>query len=406
MKIIYILCFLSLSNVLIAQVTKENYQFFKLEKFKSLGAQFSKDIDATIEKDTLAWKYQLGATEYAKSSYYQEALTTWDKNGGGFKKLTVEDSLFIKKFNPKNAKEYIIKRSKKEQIIIINEAHHNARHRVFTASLLKELYKNGYRFFGLEALSDTLINERKFPTLKTGYYVKEPQMANLIREALQIGFTLFEYEAAEGKNDKDREIEEAENIKKIIDENPNSKFLIHCGYDHVIEGMPKVKRWEKAMAGRLKEITNRNPFTIDQVTYSEKSDLKFTNPVIELINNISSVVLIDEKGSLFNGLSNKEQVDCQIIHPITKYYNNRPDWLSLSKESKKYSISKSKIKEYPVLALAYKENEYEHEGIPVDIVEIKNANQIPNLIVRNGNYQIIIKDKNYKIINRYSVKIK
>lgn len=393
MKIIYILCFLSLSNVLIAQVTKENYQF-------------SKDIDATIEKDTLAWKYQLGATEYATSGYYHDALTTWDKNGGGFKKLTVEDSLFIKKFNPKSAKEYIIERSKEEQIIIINEAHHNARHRVFTASLLKELYENGYRFFGLEALSDTLINDRKFPTLKTGYYVKEPQMANLIREALQIGFTLFEYEATEGKNGKEREIEQAENIKKIIDKNPNSKFLIHCGYDHVIEGTPKIKRWEKAMAGRLKEITNRNPFTIDQVTYSEKSDLKFTNPVIELVNNTSSVVLIDEKGSLFNGLSNAEQVDCQIIHPITKYYNNRPDWLSLSKERKKYSIPKSKIKEYPVLALAYKDNEYEHEGIPVDIVEIKNANQIPNLIVQNGNYQIIIKDKNYKIVNHYSVKIK
>ncbi|WP_445718750.1 hypothetical protein [Flavobacterium sp.] len=392
-KVIYILCLLSLNNVLIAQVAKEKYQF-------------SKDINVAIEKDTLAWKYQLGATEYATSGYYLEALTTWDKNGGGFKKLTVEDSLFIKKCKPKSAKEYIIERSKDEQIIIINEAHHNARHRVFTSSLLKELYENGYRFFGLEALSDTLINDRKFPTIKSGYYVKEPQMANLIREALQIGFTLFEYEAAEGKNGKEREIEQAENIKKIIDENPNSKFLIHCGYDHVIEGAPKIKRWEKAMAGRLKEITNRNPFTIDQVTYTEKGDLKFTNPVIELVNSTSSVVLIDEDGNLFNGLSNKEQVDCQIIHPITKYSNNRPDWLSLDKERKKYSIPKSKIKEYPALFLAYKYNEYEHDAIPVDILEITNIDQIPELILPPGKYQIIIKNKNYKIVNHYSVKIK
>lgn len=100
-KVFYILCLLSLNNVLIAQVTKEKYRF-------------SKDINAAIEKDTLAWKYQLGATEYATSGYYHEALTTWDKNGGGFKKLSVEDSLFIKKCNPKNAKEYIIERSKAE----------------------------------------------------------------------------------------------------------------------------------------------------------------------------------------------------------------------------------------------------------------------------------------------------
>ncbi|WP_264554474.1 hypothetical protein [Flavobacterium sp. N1861] len=91
MKVIYILCLLSLNNILIAQVPKEKYQF-------------SKDINAAIEKDTLAWKYQLGATEYATSGYYHEALTTWDKNGGGFKKLTVEDSLFIKNLIPKTQK--------------------------------------------------------------------------------------------------------------------------------------------------------------------------------------------------------------------------------------------------------------------------------------------------------------
>ncbi|NHN26571.1 hypothetical protein FIA58_012865 [Flavobacterium jejuense] len=393
MKIIYILCFLSLSNVLIAQVAKEKYQF-------------SKDINAAIEKDTLAWKYQLGAVEYATSGYYREALTTWDKNGGGFKKLSAKDSLYFKNFKPKSAKEYIIERSKAEQIIIINEAHHNARHRVFTTSLLRGLYENGYRFLGLEALSDTLINDRKFPTIKSGYYVKEPQMANLIRVALEMGFTLFEYEATDGKNGKEREIEQAENIKKIIDENPNSKFLIHCGYDHVIEGTPKIKRWEKAMAGRLKKITNRNPFTIDQVTYSEKSDLKFTNPIIELVNKATSVVLIDEKGSLFNGLADNDKVDCQIIHPITKYISYRPNWLLLDKERKKYTIPKSKINQYPALVLAFKYNEYEHQGIPVDVVEILNKEEIPKLMLPAGKYQILIKNKMYEIVSIYTLTIK
>jgi hypothetical protein len=34
-----------------------------------------------------------------------------------------------------------------------------------------------------------------------------------------------------------------------------------------------------------------------------------------------------------------------IIHPLTKYINNRPDWLSET-EKESYSISKSKISEY------------------------------------------------------------
>ncbi len=43
------------------------------------------------------------------------------------------------------AAEYIIKRSSKERIIIINEAHHQPLHRVFTESLLEGLYQNGFR---------------------------------------------------------------------------------------------------------------------------------------------------------------------------------------------------------------------------------------------------------------------
>jgi hypothetical protein len=32
------------------------------------------------------------------------------------------------------------------------------------------------------------------------------------------------------------------------------------------------------MAGRLKEKTNIDPFTIDQITYSEKGDTKYISP--------------------------------------------------------------------------------------------------------------------------------
>lgn len=214
--------------------------------------QFSKDIETKIEKDTLSWKYQLGATDYSISEYYKKALETWDKKGSGIRKITKEDSLYFNSFKKQDAKEYILNRSKIEKIIIINEAHHNIRHRVFTTSLLQGLYDNGYRFFGLEALSDTLINKRKFPIIESGYYTKEPQMSNLLKEAIKIGFTLFQYEVKDGSNGKNRETGQAENIAKLIKENPNSKFLIHCGWDHVNEGVPGDKSWEKAMAGRLK----------------------------------------------------------------------------------------------------------------------------------------------------------
>jgi hypothetical protein len=368
--------------------------------------QFSKDIAAKIEKDTLAWKYQMGATDYSINEYYKQALETWDKNGRPARKISKEDSLYFTSFRQKNAKDYIINRSKNEKIIIINEAHHNNRHRVFTTSLLQGLYDNGYRFFGLEALADTEINDRKFPVMESGFYVKEPQMANMLSEALKIGFVLFEYEASDGKNGKEREIEQAANIARLVKENPNSKFLIHCGFDHVIEGIPPSKSWERAMAGRLKDETNIDPFTIDQVYYTEKGDIKFTSPYILMANPKKSVIMVNEAGKLFNGGETNDQTDCRIIHPITEYENERPDWLLLDGKRKTYTVPKSKITEYPVLVLAYRKNEYEQNGVPADIIEILNKETNTNLILNKGIYKIIIKDKNYKIIQEFNAKIK
>ena len=362
---------------------------------------FSSDINSKIEKDTLPWKFQMGAFDYSFSEYHKKALETWDKNGSGISKISKEDSLYFKTFKPQNAKKYIINRSKNEQVIIINEAHHNASHRVFTTSLLQGLYDNGYRYFGLEAISDTLINKRKFVTNQSGYYTNEPQMANLIHEAAKIGFILFNYEALEGKGGKEREIEEAKNIAKLIAKNPNSKFLIHCGYEHVVEGTPGNKNWEKAMAGRLKEITKIDPFTIDQVAYSEKGDVKFNSPYIKMVNSENSVIMIDANDKIFDGGVGNYQTDCRIIHPVTKYVNDRPNWLSLSGKRKICKISSSKITEYPVLILAYRINELEQNGIPADIIEITNESQTRNLILDKGTYKIIVKDKNYKIVNEY-----
>src|SRR5690606_31743782 len=59
----------------------------KLETYR-----FSKDILSQIDKDTVAWKYQIGATELSFSGYYREVLQVWDKNGVRKPKITVEDS--------------------------------------------------------------------------------------------------------------------------------------------------------------------------------------------------------------------------------------------------------------------------------------------------------------------------
>lgn len=384
---------LLLSLVSIAVQAQSENDFYK----------FSSHLHHSLEKDTTAWKYQMSASYFSISGYYKTALEIWDKNGFGKPPvLSASDSLLFSNSKRLNAKEYIADRSKTEQIIIINEAHTNSSHRTFTRSLLKELYQNGYRYLGLEALQDTLINNRKFPVLNSGFYTKEPEFGNLLYEALKIGYTIFGYEASKGKNGKEREIEQAKNIKLFIDSHPNGKVLIHCGHDHVFEN--DYKSWEKAMAGRLKEYTGIDPFTINQVPFTEKSTPNRNHSFVNRITEKYPVVLQTESGEIFNGLSLPKQTDIVVLHPPTNYENGRPDWLRQGR--KLYNLPKKKIKNTPLLVTAYRTKEYDQEGVPTDLIEITEKEIVPPLYLAPGTYDIIIKDKNYKILDRYPVIIK
>jgi len=159
------------------------------------------------------------------------------------------------------------------------------------------------------------------------------------------------------------------------------------------------------MAGRLKENMKIDPLTIDQTMFLERSDRENNHLFIKLNNTKEPIILIDENGKVFNGKSESTQTDIVIIHPPTDYINNRPEWLSNGK--KVYVIPHSKIKKHrPLLILAYRNDEFENNGIPADIIEIID-NKIPReLYLRNGIYTIVMKDESYNIINKYNIEIK
>jgi len=364
--------------------------------------RFSRDILDQIDRDTTIFKYQMGATELSFSGYYEKVLKAWDRMGIRDFKTTKDDSTYFVSSKKINAKDYIIEQSEKTQIIIINEAHHISKHRTFTKSLLNDLYNNGYRYIGLEALFDTVINVRKFPVIESGYYIKEPEFGNLLSEALKIGYTIFGYEASMDKRGKDREIEQAANIQKFIDNNPEAKVIIHCGYDHVYEN--DYPAWGKAMAGRLKDITKIDPLTIDQKMFIESSDDKNNHLFIKMNDSKEPIVLLDNNELVFNGFGNVRQTDIVVLHPPTKYINNRPDWLLSGKEI--YRIPSHVIKNgMSVLVLAYRENEFEQNGVPADIIEITDNNSVNELYLEKGVYTIVIKDKDYNIIEKYNHEI-
>lgn len=377
--------------------------------------QFSSEIETTFTADstTVYWKYDIAASQYAIKGDYQNALRLNGTQHGlrtqGTEEIISKEEIDSTKFNysPINAKDYIIEQSKNNQVVIINEKHHNPFHRIFTKSLLQELYKNGYTNLGLEALTnigskDSMLHKRGYPIQKTGYDTKEPQFGDLIRTALDIGYNVFPYENTMGRNGKLREIEQAQNIKKVIDAKPNEKFLIYCGYDHVLEG--ELEDWGKAMAGRLTEYTGINPLTIDQVLYSERSIPDLNHPLLNALNVQESSVLIDKENQALKYETGKAWADLTIVHPTTQYINNRPDWL-FKNGNQQVSVKLTDIEiEYPVMVLAFKKDENIHQAVPMDITEIATKNDKCTFALKKGEYVIIVTNRKDSFLFEQTVK--
>ncbi len=362
---------------------------------------FSADIEQKIDTSSSNFKYQIGGTEYSFIGKHQKALLTYERERAPKIYVPIkEDSTIMNDFSVENGRNYILEQSKKEKIVIINEAHHIPNHRIFTQSLLAELYQNGYRYLGLEAITDEEINTRNFATTESGYYTNEPSFGNLIYEARKIGFTIFGYEAnSENMNSgRERDSAQAKNIQHFMEANPNGKVLIHCGYQHVYEN--NHSSWGRAMAGRVKDFTGIDPFTIDQTIFIERSSSEFSHIFSRIESPFPFVFMKGEK-PLNSYRGAPQQVDVILVHPMTKYVNERPHWIAENKFI--YTLEKEPTKQI-VQVLAYRVGEHEKNGVPVDIVEYSSDSPIP-LYLPAGEYRIIIKDSDRTIIKTVDVTI-
>jgi hypothetical protein len=361
--------------------------------------RFSQKILRQSEENS-AVNYPDAAQDFSFISDYENILRCDAKMRPPFGTINKSDSLYFATFRITDAKDYIIERAKNERIIIINEAHHIPYHRVFIASLLTELYKAGFRYYGAETINylDSAINSRKYPVLTSGYYTVELQFGNLVRKALNDGYFVFGYEARSTEsfsNPEVREIEQAKNIYRILQNDPNARILLHSGYDHIREDSVG-GTWKKAMAARLTDLTGIDPFTINQEVLTERAHPSLENPYYKMLNVDRPSILVKENGELFSGPKGTHFYDVRMIHPRTHLVKGRPDWL-LNNGARFIDIPKKKLPGYPCIAHAYKKGENTNDAVPIDVVEIPGADKMRPLALPPGEYIIRVRDVDNKM---------
>ena len=306
-------------------------------------------------------------------------------------------------FGVADAKNLIVQLAKKTKYLILNEAHHSPNHRVFAKSLLKDLYKQGYRNLAVETLDfnnkyqDTLLNKRKYPLIQSGSYSREPQFGQFLREALRIGYTVIPYDVISSSiSGKEREINAA---NAILAQEGEGKTFVYCGYDHALEGFMGDGGWEYAVAGHIKRLTGIDPLTINQTSINEKSTPSLEHPLFAKWKITTPQVLLYE-GKPYR---RKKSVyyDLTIVHPRTFYKEGRPSW-AFSKNAKPYKLKVDTLSvQKPYLILAVKGEEDYKTAVPTDIIEVNDdsAKEI-TFALEKGKYNFVIpvdKEKAYLI---------
>lgn len=274
----------------------------KWEKRQLIGTLLSNDTDTERYK---AFLYGFEKKVKKRQQKYVDSIV---EKGYGF-----SDTEAIKK---------ISKISKEAKIIMLNENHWKPNHRIIAQKLLKPLKDNGYTYLAVEAVDnkrDSILNSRKYPIKNTGYYTRESYFGLFLREAKHLGYTIVGYDDFDSD---DRELSQAKNIKEILDKDATAKIFVYAGIDHILEHNPSKKR----MAEYVKELTNINPITIDQVEVvaDTKNDFTLiesrhfyqarvnTNVDYFLINNIAHHL-----DTLFSKMSHISITD----NIFNKYYN-------------------------------------------------------------------------------------
>ncbi len=287
---------------------------------------------------------------------YTGAIAAFRKGSGGRSTARAVEADEVKRvlegYRAIPALDAIVQEAKGRQIVILNEAHHIARHRLFAQMLATRLRAIGFEYLACETFSSptTGLAQRGYPTFTDGYYTGEPLFADFVRQSLKLSYIPVAYETerhtrtpnqSPSDSINERETDQATHlVERILGKNPKARVFIYVGYSHLLkkevtrggEDGKKVQ-W---MAGRLKAMTGIDPLTIDQTAMTDPAPGSLESAILQEVFSAATdpgaaAVLQREDSAAYLVRGNYAgDAEMQVCHRLTKLVQGRPDWLGLN----------------------------------------------------------------------------
>ncbi|GGH01704.1 hypothetical protein GCM10007415_42290 [Parapedobacter pyrenivorans] len=267
-----------------------------------------------------------------------------------------------------------------EQVVMFNENHFAPQCRLLVNLMLDRLYEHGFRTLALEGLADDddRVNSTGFPVMESGFYTRDPNMANLIRVAKMTGFRIIGYEDLKGS--RNRQLAMAKNIikKTRIKKGNDVKIAVLGGFGNIGEDIDDQDRG--TMGFYFKERTKIDPLTINQTKFLPRT---FDDDRIEIVESSDA----DDNFDIY----------------IANFLNPRRIFLGADLAYTEVDIPFKGYENRKDLGFyVYKKEEYilDRGAIPISVSYM--SNQIP-LKLPDGEYTCILKNTSGEVIEKQDI---
>lgn len=411
-----------------AAVAKSEKIMAEAQTRKGLLAQYVFMRDAYASDNNFAFRvifnqylswYQTWVGDYAGA---RNSFSIVQKAAGDDAQSPLDDS----DWKAEIATTAIARLAKDQKAVFFNENHSYPLTRSLTVQMLAELRKEGFDTFAAETLDQPdmpALQKRGYAIHESGFYTEEPVYAEMVHEALKLGYRVVAYEALSDATGDAREEEQARNLKRdVYTDHPEARLVVNAGYAHIQEHGKYLNG--AAMAQHFARITDIDPLTIEQTMLIPHDKLASDHPyyrdAMQKLAPKQAIVFINQKGEPWS--LKAKAYDVSVFFPEEVMEHGRPTWLSLGGMRQATEVSGRMCdNHYPCMVEARYEG-YPDEAIPADrvVIEFKgklnayggkvrqssDPYPVADLWLRPGNYQILSRDMDNQPRHRETIVVR
>lgn len=270
----------------------------------------AEDIENIVDQKRLD-SIQARVELLLNNGFYNEARELNQKeNWDDFIKVYIEDTHAPSNLKFETFEAAINKIPKENDILMINESHYNAEHRLFLLNFLNEFKEKGYKYLAIEALSSEqsipiFLNNGVNPDI--GFYTDEPYFTSLLLFAKELGLELLRYEPLtfDYKIVGNRDSLMADNILKQWSPS-QGKLIVYCGWAHLFNQEHWLRNYLSKLHPKL------NIFSINQTYLNYSMNSEYQESIRNVFGEIVTPSVLMLNDSLFIAT---EGYEMEIVYP-------------------------------------------------------------------------------------------